>query len=164
MSPTPRAALDSHTVEIAKDRRVRIKVTLRNGDQVIEDSAVEYFHGAGKLLSGLEDELEGLTPDQKKSGVIAAEKAFGAKEHQHEKVIPLHEFPKDAKLIVGETFLAGSGTQEVSIRILEVRDTEILALLRHPLADADIGFDVEVLDVTDPIPPPLPAEALIEEE
>jgi FKBP-type peptidyl-prolyl cis-trans isomerase 2 len=32
--------------------------------------------------------------------------------------------------------------------------------LLHPLADQDIKYDVEVLSVTDPAPPPVPAEAL----
>lgn len=130
----------------------------------MEESAVEYFHGAGNMLEGLEEELEGLEPGAKKSGIIPALKAFGGDAHRHKKVIPRSEFPKDAELKAGESFLAGGKGQEVRIEIVEVGDDEVKAVLCHPLADKNIAFDVEVLAVTDPAPPPLPSDLLSESD
>ncbi len=158
-------ALRSLAVKIEKNRRVRIKVKLQveNGD-VLEESAVEYFHGAGNMLEGLEEELDGLEAGAKKSGLIPAKKAFGGDAHRHPKSIPRNEFPKDANLEVGSSFMAGSPGQEVRIEIVEVGDDEVKTVLCHPLADKNITFEVEVLAVTDPAPPPLPSDLLSESE
>lgn len=155
-------------VKIEKNRRVRIKVKLQVEDgQVLEESAVEYHHGAGKMLEGLEDELEGMVVGDKKSGVIPAAKAFGGASHQHKKVIPRNEFPKDTELAPGATFKAGAGEgQEVVIEVVEIGETEIQAVLKHALADKNILFAVEVLSVRDPAaaPPPLPADAIASDD
>lgn len=150
-------------MQIQKNRRVRIKVKLQVEDgDVLEESAVEYFHGAGNMLEGLEEELEGLEAGAKKSGVIPAKKAFGGAAHRHDKSISRDEFPKDTKLEVGTSFLAGEPGQEVRIEVVKVKDDVIEAVLCHPLADKNILFDVEVLAVTNPAPPPMPSDALKE--
>ena len=155
-------------MRIEKNKRVGIKIKLQVEDgDVLEESAVEYSHGAGNMLEGLEEEIEGLAAGDKKSGVIPAAKAFGGAAHQHEKTIPRSEFPADAELKEGTSFVAGGADgQDVLIEVVEVSDTEIKALLKHPLADKNIVYEVEVLSVADPAPapPPLPADALLEEE
>jgi FKBP-type peptidyl-prolyl cis-trans isomerase 2 len=153
-------------VHIEKNRRVRIKVKLQVEEgEVLEESAVEYFHGAGNMLEGLEEELEGLSAGDKKSGVIPALKAFGGKAHQHDKAIPRGEFPEGVELKVGTSFVAGGGDgQEVMIEVVEISDDEVKTVLKHPLADKNILFDVEVLSVTDPAPPPMPSDMLVSED
>jgi FKBP-type peptidyl-prolyl cis-trans isomerase 2 len=141
-----------------------VKLQVEDGE-VLEESAVEYFHGAGNMLEGLEEELEGMAAGEKKSGIIPAVKAFGGKSHQHAKIIPRDEFPKDAELKPGTTFLAGAGeSQQVMIEVVEIGDKEIKAVLKHALAEKNICFDVEVLKVSDPAPPPLPADAIASDE
>lgn len=152
-------------VNIEKDKRVRIKVKLQVEDgDVLEESAVEYFHGAGNMLEGLEEELEGMEAGAKKSGVIPAKKAFGGKAHQHDKSIPRGEFPEGVELKVGTSFVAGGEGQEVLIEVVEILEDEVKAVLKHPLADKNIVFDVEVLSVTDPSPPPMPSDLLVSED
>jgi FKBP-type peptidyl-prolyl cis-trans isomerase 2 len=159
-------ALPLQAVNIEKNRRVRIKVKLQVEDgDVLEESAVEYFHGAGNMLEGLEEELEGLSAGDKKNGIIPAKKAFGGKAHQHDKSIPRGEFPEGVELKVGTSFVAGGGDgQEVLIEVVEISDEEVKAVLKHPLADKNILFDVEVLSVTDPAPPPMPSDMLVSED
>ena len=153
-------------MQIEKNRRVRIKVKLQVEDgDVLEESAVEYFHGAGNMLQGLEDELDGLSAGDKKSGLIPAKKAFGGDAHQHDKSIPINEFPEGVELKVGTTFVAGGGDgQEVVIEVVKIEDGQVRTVLKHPLADKNISFEVEVLSVTDPSPPPMPAEVLVSED
>ncbi len=163
----PGLGLRFSPVKIDKNKRVRIKVKLQvEGGEVLEESAVEYHHGNGKMLDGLEEALEGLATGAKKSGVIPAAKAFGGAAHQHKKVIPRGEFPKDAELAVGTTFQAGSAGKEVLIEVVSIGDTEIQAVLKHPLADKNIAYEVEVLGVRDPAaaPPPLPADAIASDD
>jgi FKBP-type peptidyl-prolyl cis-trans isomerase 2 len=153
-------------VKIEKDKRVKLKVRLQVKDgPVIEESQVAYFHGSGTMLPGLEDELDGLEAGAKKSGVIPAAKAFGSPEQRVEKTIPRSEFPADAKLESGTQFAAkGQNGQDVVLHVLESGKDEVKVQLLHPLADKDIAYEVEVLGVTDPTPPPLPVDAVAGED
>jgi FKBP-type peptidyl-prolyl cis-trans isomerase 2 len=50
------------------------------------------------------------------------------------------------------------------LRVVEIADDKVQVRLVHPLAEKDIAYDVEVLAVTDPTPPPLPIEAIGEDD
>jgi FKBP-type peptidyl-prolyl cis-trans isomerase 2 len=153
-------------VKIEKGRRVRLKVRLQvvDGD-VLEQSVVEYFHGAGTMLAGLERVIEGLSAGDKKEGIIAAADAFGNPAAQPRKLLSRTEFPAGAVLKVGEEFAAkAEGGQDVVLLIEEAGDDQVQVRLVHPLASKDISYEVEVLAVTDPTPPPLPATAIAEAE
>ncbi|HYU15949.1 MAG TPA: FKBP-type peptidyl-prolyl cis-trans isomerase [Candidatus Acidoferrum sp.] len=149
-------------MKIETGRRVRLKVRLQvvDGD-VLEQSVVEYFHGAGKMLAGLEKAVEGLASGDKKEGVIPAREAFGNPAGQPRKTLARAEFPADAVLKKGQEFQAKAEKgQDVLLLIEDVRDQKVDVRLVHPLASKDIAYEVEVISVTDPTPPPLPASAV----
>ena len=154
-------------MKISDGKRVRLKIklTVKDGD-VIEQSIVEYFQGAGTMLPGLESQLEELGEGDKKTGTIAAKDAFGCEKHQPIKLIPRKEFPESAALEVGTQFQAKSedGRQDVILRIKQVDDQTVTVVLVHPLAEKDIEYDVEIVKVSDPKPPPLPAEAIASDD
>ncbi len=150
-------------VKIEKGRRVRVRVHLSVvGGDTLEKSVVEYIQGSGKMLPGLEKELSGLEKGAKKNGVIKAKDAFGNPSMHPTKKMKKAEFGKDAKLEAGMQFVAKDPTtkQDVILRVDKVAGDDVDVRLVHPLADKDIKFDVEVLAVTDPAPPPVPAQAL----
>jgi FKBP-type peptidyl-prolyl cis-trans isomerase SlyD len=150
-------------VKIENGRRVRLKVKLKAVDGAeIEKSVVEYIHGSGTMLPGLERVLDGLEAGGKRQGVIKAVNAFGDVSFQREKRMSRKEFPKDAKLKVGDRFMAkgADNQQNVILEVFKLTGDDVIVHLRHPLADTDIEYDVHVLQVTDPKPPPLPAAAM----
>lgn len=153
-------------VQVEAGKRVRIRVNLAAvGGATIEESVVDYIQGSGKMLPGLERALMGLTAGAKKDGVLAAKDAFGDPLHSPHKEMKRAEFPADASLAVGARFTAkGANGTEVVLLVNKVTNEAIDVQLLHPLADADIAYKVEVLDVTDPMPPPLPPEALALDE
>ena len=152
-------------MKITDGKRVRLKVKLQvKGGKVLEESVVEYFHGAGTMLSGLEAVLEDLEVGAKKSGVIPAKDAFGAAQHQHTKEIPRSEFPEEAKLEVGAEMVAGSEAGvNVILKVEKIGDDVVTCKLLHPLHSKDIEYDCEVLRISSPTPPPLPVEAIAKE-
>lgn len=153
-------------MKISDGKRVRLKVKLsvKDGD-VIEQSVVEYFQGAGTMLPGLETVLDGLEAGAKKTGTIAAKNAFGSAKHQPIKLIPRKEFPKEPEPEIGSQFQAKSDQgQDVILKIEKVDDESVTVRLVHPLADKDIDYDFEVIAVSDPKPPPLPAEAIAKDD
>ena len=153
-------------MKIEKGRRVTVKVDLAVvGGASLEKSTVEYIHGAGTMLVGLENVLSGLEKGAKRDGVIKAKDAFGNSAMHPLKKMKRTEFPKDLKLVVGEKFVAkGANDMNVVLRIEKVTGDEVEVRLVHPLAEKDIKYSVEVVAVSDPRPPPMPAQALKLEE
>ena len=154
------------TVKIENGRRVTVKVDLAVvGGASLEKSTVEYIHGAGTMLLGLEKVLAGLEKSAKRDGVIKAKDAFGNPSMHPLKKMKRGEFPKDLKLVSGEQFVAkGVNDMNVVLRIETVSGDDVDVRLVHPLAEKDIKYSVEVVQVSDPRPPPMPAQALELEE
>jgi FKBP-type peptidyl-prolyl cis-trans isomerase 2 len=148
-------------VKIEKGRRVTLKVDLSvaGSGQQLEKSTVEYIAGSGMMLPGLEKILTGLEKGAKRDGVLKPDEAFGAQ--QPLKTLKRSEFPKDAKLVAGEKFTAkAENDMNVVLQLEKVTETEVEVRYLHPLADKEIKYSIEVLQVTDPRPPPMPAQAL----
>jgi FKBP-type peptidyl-prolyl cis-trans isomerase 2 len=153
-------------VKIEKGRRVTVKVDLAVvGGASLEKSTVEYIHGGGTMLVGIENVLAGLEKGAKREGVIKAKDAFGNPSMHPLKKMKRTEFPKDVKLVAGEQFAAkGVNNMNVVLRIEKISGDEVDVRLVHPLAEKDIKYSVEVVAVSDPRPPPVPVQALELEE
>jgi FKBP-type peptidyl-prolyl cis-trans isomerase 2 len=156
-------------VKIEKGCRVKLKVDLSvAGGQQLEKSTVEYVQGGGAMLPGIEALLEGLEKGAKRDGVLKAKDAFGNPSMHPLKKMKRTDFPKDAKLTEGEKLVAAGADKahmNVILQIVKVAGDDVDVRLVHPLAEKDIKYSVEVIDVTDPRPPPMPAKALkLEEE
>jgi len=152
-------------VKIEKGRRVTLKVDLSVLDgQSLEKSTVEYIHGGGSMLIGIENVLEGLEKGAKRDGILDPKDAFGAQ--QPTKKVKRTEFPADAKIAVGEKF-AGKAENGMNVVLLieKVTGDDVEIRYVHPLAEKKIKYAVEVVQVRDPRPPPMPAAAIeLEEE
>lgn len=151
-------------MKIENGKRVRIQVILKvvDGD-VIEKSGLEYVQGGGTMLSGLEKVLEGCEEGAEKKGVLPAKEAFGVEEDLPTSELGRDKFPEDAKIEAGQTFTAaGPDGQDVNFKIITVgkEGEPIEVRFLHPLTGKDIEYDAKVVSVTDPIPPPMPGEAI----
>ncbi len=153
-------------VKIEKGRRVTVKVDLAVVDGAsLEKSTVEYIHGAGTMLPGLEAVLTGLEKGAKRNGIIKAKDAFGNPSMHPLKKMKRSEFPKEVKVAPGEQLVAqDANSMNVVLRIEKVTGDDVDVRLVHPLADKDIKYSAEVIQVSDPRPPPMPAQALELEE
>lgn len=155
-------------MKIEKGRRVTLKVELAVlGGQVLEKSTVEYIQGAGTMLPGLESVLEGLEKGAKREGVLPAKQAFGNPAMHPIKKMKRSDFPPDAALAVGERLTAASADSahmNVILQVAKVQGNDVDVRLVHPLSEKDIKYMVEVVRVTDPLPPPMPSAVLQADE
>ncbi|HRC59182.1 MAG TPA: FKBP-type peptidyl-prolyl cis-trans isomerase, partial [Kofleriaceae bacterium] len=149
-------------VKIEKGRRVRLKVELTAGSDVIEKSTVEFVHGGGTMLPGIEALLVGLSAGAKAEGVLPAKDAFGNPEMHPKKQMRRSEFPADAELVAGLRFAAKGADNgvDVVLQIEKISGDVVETRLVHPLADKDLAYKLEVVQVTDPRPPPVPVATL----
>jgi len=112
------------------------------------------------MLTGLEKRLGGLEAGAEMSGVLAPEEAFGTEESQPTMKLPRAEFPKDAKITLGDRFEAKGPTgTPMALRVIEVDEEVVTARVVHPLAGKEIEFKVKIVSVK----PPLPTKPAIEE-
>jgi FKBP-type peptidyl-prolyl cis-trans isomerase SlyD len=154
-------------VKIEKGRKVKLKVDLAiAGGDSLEKSTVDFIQGSGTMLVGIEKILEGLEKGAKRDGVIKSTEAFGNPDSHPVKQMKRSEFPKDAPMTISERMVAhGVNGMNVYLQIEKVAGDDVTVRLVHPLADKDIKYSIEVLQVTDPRPPPMPAAAMkLEEE
>lgn len=155
-------------MKIITGYKVRIEFELKvKGGELIERSTVDYVQGEGKILPALEKRLEGMVIGEDKSGDIPAKEAI-TEESLPTKDVLRSEFPKDAKLEVGQIFQAkGPDGAPVSFKIVKATADKLTIRFLHPLLGKDLSFKVKVLRIEDPkshkravsVPPP-PAAAL----
>ena len=82
---------------ISKDKKVSIKYILKDAEGEIIDSSedtepLEYIHGNGHLIPGLEAALEGKSAGEKLSVAVAPEDAYGEREEELVFPVPRSNF------------------------------------------------------------------------
>lgn len=161
-------------MRVANGCIVKIEYELRvRGGETIESSAkggpVVYKHGAGQMLPGLEQRLEGMAVGEEKVGVILAADAFGTESSMPTRQMDRAAFPSEADLRPGRVFeTTDAHGRPVRMRVEAIDGARVTVRLLHPLAGRDLEFRARVLSIDDPSqrkretvpPPPTPADAI----
>ncbi|HEY5690995.1 MAG TPA: peptidylprolyl isomerase [Cyclobacteriaceae bacterium] len=133
---------------VSKDSVVSIHYTLRDNDGNILDSSsgrdpLNYIHGRGNLIIGMEEGIEGKSNGDQFSLKIAPEKGYGLKNDQLVQKVPLKSFG-DQKVEAGMQFNAQNGQV---VTVTEVGQDAVTVDGNHPLAGVALNFEVEVVGV-----------------
>jgi FKBP-type peptidyl-prolyl cis-trans isomerase SlyD len=130
---------------------VSLNYTLRLDDGEVIDSSegdapLEYLHGYGQLIPGLEKALVGLTIGDRKKVVVPAAEAYGDVDMEAFEIVPRSMFPDDLELEEGlELSLRDVETDEpFDASIAEIRENEVMLDFNHPLAGETLHFEVHV--------------------
>jgi FKBP-type peptidyl-prolyl cis-trans isomerase 2 len=104
--------------------------------------------GEGKLISGFENALLGMKPNEKKSIVIESKDAYGEFNPNAIQNVPLTSFPEDFVAVKGNTVQGKDANEQVFTAIItEVAEDKVILDFNHPLAGKNLNFDIEVLTV-----------------
>lgn len=139
-------------MKIAKDTVVSLAYQVRTKDGVIVDEAtavapLEYLHGAGDLIKGLENALDGRKIGDKFDVEIEANNAYGDYNENLVQNVPRDVFVGVDKLEVGMRFLADTEHGPVPVEITAIDGDTITIDGNHMLAGQDLKFNVEVVNV-----------------
>lgn len=141
-------------MEIAANRVATIHYTLTDDDgQVIDKSPQErplsYLHGAGNIVPGLEQALEGKNPGDSLKVDVAPEQGYGQRNDALVQEVPREAFQGVEKVEPGMQFRAQTQGGPLLVTVVEVGDAQVKIDGNHPLAGRNLHFAVEVADVRD---------------
>jgi FKBP-type peptidyl-prolyl cis-trans isomerase SlyD len=135
-------------MQITKDKVASIHYTLRDGEGNILDTSsgrepLTYLQGAGNLIAGMEEGLEGKSVGDKFKLKVSPEKGYGVKDDNLVQKVPRTAFG-DQKVEKGMQFQTNKG------QVVTVTETGLESITvdgNHPLAGVELHFDVEVTGV-----------------
>ena len=141
-------------MKIEKDKVVQIHYVLKDKDGTEIDSSKEtgplqYVHGNGYLIKGLESQLEGKEPGAKFTAFVEAKDAYGEYDEKLVVDVPRSQFDSSTEIEVGMQFQAESAVGPAIVTVKKVSPETITIDANHELAGKDLNFDVEVVDVRD---------------
>ena len=141
-------------MEIGFQKMVKIHYTLKDveGNQLDSSTGgepLEYMHGIGSLIPGLEKELEGKKPGDKFHSEIEPALGYGEYDEKLVAEVPRSQFDANFEIEVGQQFQADTATGPMIVKVTKVTDDKITVDGNHELAGKKLCFDVEVVDVRD---------------
>lgn len=140
---------------ISEGKVVHLTYALSNSRGEILDRAdteqpFVYMHGAGQIVPGLEEALEGLKVGDSKKVVVQPEDGYGVKDDDLKLVLKRSQFPPDMEIKVGMQFETSTPQGEDLLFAIEKVDGDQISVDgNHPLAGEVLHFDVKVILVRD---------------
>lgn len=137
-------------MNITKNKVAAIHYTLRDDQGTILDSSqgrdpLYYLHGAQNLIPGMEEGLEGRTTGDHFQIDVSPEKGYGKRDPKLVEEVPRRAFGGQ-NVEAGMQFQTNDGQV---ITITNVGPETVTVDANHALADQNLHFDVEVMEVRD---------------
>lgn len=135
-------------MQIAQHKVASIHYTLTDNEGNILDSSagrepLNYIHGTGNLIPGMEEGLEGKVKGDKFDLKVSPEKGYGVKSDKMLQQVPRSSFGTQP-VKVGMQFQTNNGQV---VTITKIGLDSITVDGNHPLAGVELNFAVEILDV-----------------
>ena len=137
---------------IEAGKTVKFDYTLTVDGQVVDTSTgkqpLEYKHGEGKIIPGLEKEMEGLQVGDSKTVTVAAKDGYGEVNKEAFRSIPKSQIPPNIKLEEGLMVnLQTADGKALPAEVFEIQDDTVVLNFNHPLAGKELLFDVTIVEI-----------------
>jgi FKBP-type peptidyl-prolyl cis-trans isomerase SlyD len=136
---------------------VSMEYTLKVDGMVADSSAghepLQYVHGAGNIIPGLEREMTGMTVGESKDVKVSAAEGYGERDESAFMDVPREQFPDQIPMKVGtELQVQNQAGQPMFARIDQVGEKTVRLNFNHPLAGKDLHFNVKVVGLREATP------------
>jgi FKBP-type peptidyl-prolyl cis-trans isomerase SlyD len=117
--------------------------------QQIDSSAgqdpLAYLHGAGNIIPGLENALEGKAVGDQLNVAVSAEEGYGPVQQELIQDVPRSAFQGVESIEIGMQFEAQTGQGgAVPVTVTAVTEETVTVDGNHPLAGKSLNFDVTI--------------------
>ena len=139
-------------MQVSKNSVVSIHYTLKDEKGEVLDTSegrdpLDYLHGAGQIIPGLEEELEGRSAGDEFSVVIEPEQGYGSRDEALVHEVPKSEFDAPEEIEVGMQFRVGAEGGNMIMVVAGLDEDTVTLDGNHPLAGISLSFDVSVAGV-----------------
>lgn len=137
---------------VAQDKVVSIEYTLTGPDGAVIDSSegygpLEYIHGKGMIIVGLESALEGKAVGDALKVEVQPEEGYGVRNDEMVITIPMEHFEEVGDVEIGMQFQVNFGHATHLMTVVSIEEDGVVADGNHPLAGLVLNFDVKVVDI-----------------
>ncbi|MBP5248281.1 MAG: peptidylprolyl isomerase [Fibrobacter sp.] len=145
-------------MSIAENTKVAIHYTLKDDEGKIIDSSagkepLNYVHGQGMIVQGLEKALTGKNVGDKFSVDVAPAEGYGEYNPELVRALPKSAFQAD-EIKPGMVFYAQTPAGIMPLTVSKVEGDNVMIDMNHELAGKTLHFEIEVMQ----------ADAMTEEE
>ena len=142
----------SEELKVNDGQVVSMEYTLKVDGEITDSSEgrapLEFVHGAGNIIPGLEREMVGMTVGESKDVVVAAADGYGEEDEKAFMDVPREQFPEEIPVKVGtELQVQNQAGQPMYARIETVGEKSVRLDFNHPLAGKELHFSVKVVGV-----------------
>lgn len=130
---------------------VHYRGTLEDGtefDSSAGSDPIVFTIGAGQVIPGFEDAIEGMSAGEKKTEHIAVGNAYG--EHRDELVfvVPRDQMPEGAEVEVGDMLRVGfPDGSNAAVQVAALDEQSVTLDANHPLAGKNLTFELELVTI-----------------
>jgi FKBP-type peptidyl-prolyl cis-trans isomerase SlyD len=140
---------------IEPNNHVTVDYELRDHAGVLLDGSgtegaepIEYVHGYGMLVPGLEAALAGLRAGDEREVIVPSEAGYGDRDEELVLEVDRSHFPDPNAVSVGDEFVAESPDgDEIAMSVVDVRRDVVVVDANHPLAGVTLRYRVKVRSV-----------------
>lgn len=139
-------------MKVANDVVVSLAYQVRTEDGVLVDESpvsapLDYLHGRGSLISGLENAITGREAGEKFDVEVASDDAYGQYDENLVQRVPKDVFVGVDELEVGMRFLADTDQGPVPVEITGIEGDDVIVDGNHMLAGQNLKFHVEIVAI-----------------
>lgn len=133
---------------IKKNVVVTLDYNLEVEGQEIDSGPIQFIHGHGNIIPGLEEKIEGMEIGEEKEVQVKAENAYGEYDPDLEIEIPLTTFPEDFDIQLGRPMRLQDNEGRIFTGVATaITDDSVKLNLNHPLAGKDLLFKTKVTEL-----------------
>jgi FKBP-type peptidyl-prolyl cis-trans isomerase SlyD len=133
---------------IEKNVVVTLDYSLEVNGQEIDQGPIQFIHGHGNIIPGLENEIEGMKLGEQKEVFLQAKDAYGEYDPDLEFDVNRDSFPADFEIKLGQPMRMQDGEGHIFTGVATaITDQSVRMNLNHPLAGQDLLFKTEVVDL-----------------
>lgn len=141
-------------MQIAKHKVVKLHYTLTDDDGEVIDTSegsepLEYLHGVGGIIPGLEVVLEGKASGDQFKISVQPEDAYGDHDENLLHNVERSQFEGIEELEIGMQFQVDTDDGPMVVTVIEITDETVTVDGNHELAGVPLNFDVTVGEIRD---------------
>lgn len=111
------------------------------------DKPLSFTVGAGNVIPGFEQAVEGMEVGEVRKVRIEPEEAYGERRDELMMEVAREHVPEDVELEAGTRLQLQREGQAIPVTVTEVGDEAITLDANHPLAGEELNFEIELVKV-----------------